>query len=176
MKTQTIRTSEMISPPSFGQLANQTTYNLTCGARHQSVAVTNDRKEVTMKSKHMIFVVVAAALFSVLPHASAQQSDSAPQAPGVGAAQLVAPTLPIVMNSDTNIQPIRPNVVGEAPLGFIVRITTHTNVINGPFRTLQCLYRTFVITADDNTGKITNVVEDLDAFQLVNGPCPGSAF
>lgn len=44
-----------------------------------------------MKTKQMILAVVAAALFSVLPRASAQQSGSAQQAPGAGAGQLGAP-------------------------------------------------------------------------------------
>src|SRR5208282_1521905 len=56
-----------------------------------TVATTYDHKEVTMKTKQMILAAVAAALFSVLPHASAQQSDSAQPAPGAGAGQLGSP-------------------------------------------------------------------------------------
>jgi hypothetical protein len=77
MKTLAIHTNEMTLQPLFGRLANQTTHNLTGVASGSTGATTHDHKEVAMKTKHMILAVVAAALFSVLPHASAQQSDYA---------------------------------------------------------------------------------------------------
>jgi hypothetical protein len=117
-----------------------------------------------LKSTAWIFCVAMACFGMFTSSAVAQQRIE------VAAGQLAAPTLPIVINRDTTIRWDKPVAEG-GPLGFIVSITTRTSVIYGPIATFPtaCLIRTFVITANDDTGEIVDISEG--PSQLVGGPC-----